>query len=34
MNLDGELTKTKVVDRDETYNFIVDNISIWDHWDI
>ena len=33
MNSDGEMTKTKVVDRDETYNFVVDNLSIWDHFD-
>jgi hypothetical protein len=31
MNLDGEMTKTKVVDYDETYNFEVDNPSIWNN---
>jgi hypothetical protein len=29
MNSHREMTKTKVVDRDEAYNFVVDNLSIW-----
>jgi hypothetical protein len=33
MNSGGEMTKTKVVNRDKTYNFVVDNLSIWDHFD-
>ena len=29
---DGEITKTKVVDLDEFYNFVVDDFFIWNHW--
>jgi hypothetical protein len=29
--LDGELTKIKVLDLDEIYNFIVDDFFIWNH---
>jgi hypothetical protein len=31
MNSDWEITETKVVDHDETYNFVVDNPFIWNH---
>jgi hypothetical protein len=29
MKFDGEMAKTKVVDLDEFYNFVVDDFSIW-----
>jgi hypothetical protein len=31
MNLDGEMTKTEVVDLDEIYNFVVGNFYIGNH---
>ena len=31
MNLDGEITKTEVVDLNEIYNFVADDLSIWNH---
>ena len=31
MTSDGKSTKTKVVDLDETYNFVVDDFFIWNH---
>jgi hypothetical protein len=31
MTLDGKMTKTKIVDLDEIYNFIVDNYFIRNH---
>jgi hypothetical protein len=31
MTSDGEMTKTKDVDLEEQYNFIVDNLFIWNH---
>ena len=31
MTLDGKTTKTKVVDLDEIYNFVVDNYFIRNH---
>ena len=31
MTSDGEITKIKVVDLDEFYNFIVYNLFIWNH---
>jgi hypothetical protein len=32
MNSDGEITKTKVVDRDKIDNFVVDNLFISDYF--
>jgi hypothetical protein len=29
--LDGEMTKTKVIDLDGFYQFVVDNLFIWNH---
>ena len=29
MNSDGEMVKITFADRDETYYFVVDNLSIW-----
>jgi len=31
MILDGEMPKTKVVDLEELYNFVVDKFFIWNH---
>ena len=32
MRLDGEMTKTKIVDLEELYNYVVDNFFfIWNH---
>jgi len=31
MNSNREMTKTKIIDHEETYNFVVDNLSIWNH---
>ena len=31
MTSDGKSTKTKVVDLDENYDFIVDDFFIWNH---
>lgn len=31
MNTNEEISKTKVIDCEETYNFIVDNLSVWNH---
>jgi hypothetical protein len=32
MNSNGQMIKTKIIDRDESYNFVVDKLSISNHF--